>query len=125
MDFMLHWFIYRRSPSSGVFLNHQVLGSHTDVYFFGHDGKISRFTWSHPGLRPFGIPLDFQCGCKSLKPWSPKVTLNRAKDDILSVRLSCKYCAHTFEYKKPANLRRLAAGKHYRSEVGEWYFEEM
>ena len=125
MDFSLHQFIYGRSLSPGVFSNHQVLGSHTDIYIFHHDGNISRYTWSHPGIRPFGMPLRLQCQCKSLKPWAPSVTLNSSKNDLQLVRLSCKYCGYTMEYRRPENLNRLAGGKCSRSEVGDWYIERM
>jgi hypothetical protein len=123
VDAMQQWFIYGRTPVSGMLTNHQVLGSHTDIYFFYHDGRISRLTWSHPGIRPFGTALALQCKCKSLKPWSPTVKLNPAKDDVFSIKLICKYCKHTKEYLKPANIRRLGNGKLNKSDMGDWYIE--
>jgi hypothetical protein len=125
MDVALHWFIYRRFPISGILTSHQVLGSHTDVFFFFQNGEVSRVTWSHPGIRPFGTPLPIQCTCKSLKPWSPHVTLNRAQNDLLSMCLVCKYCGYSVQHLKPANLRRVGSGKMEKSDAGVWYVEDM
>jgi hypothetical protein len=125
MDTALHWFIYERSPISGMLSNHQTIGSHTDVYFFYCSGSITRLTWSHPGLRPFGTPLAVQCQCKTFKSWTPKVKLNKLKDDIQSVTLVCRHCKHSVYYLKPANIRRVVNRKYERSEVGDWYMEDV
>jgi hypothetical protein len=125
MDVALHWFIYGRKPISGMLKNHQVIGSHTDIFFFYRSGGVSRLTWSHPGIRPFGVPLALQCQCKSYKSWTPSVTLTATRDDVASIRLVCKYCKHTAIYFKPNNIRRVAKGVADRSEVGDWYIEDM
>jgi hypothetical protein len=125
MDVALHWFIYGRNPISGMLKNHQVIGSHTDIFFFYRSGSVSRLTWSHPGIRPFGIPLALQCQCKSYKSQTPFVTLTESRDDVASIRLVCKYCKVTATYLKPANIRRVAKGVAVRSEVGDWYIEDM
>ncbi|KAF8347333.1 hypothetical protein F5887DRAFT_957912 [Amanita rubescens] len=126
MDTNLFWFIYRRNPVSGMLLNHQVLGSHSDVYVLYHSGSAERLTWSHPGHRPFGFPLPIQCtGCKALKSFIPKPQVNQEKTDFSLIRLVCntKDCTNVLEYPKPPGLHRVMKGELLRSPVGEWYRE--
>ncbi|KAF8227676.1 hypothetical protein L208DRAFT_1295344, partial [Tricholoma matsutake] len=125
MDIMLSWHIYGRSPISGMLQNHQALSSHSDVYFFYQNGRVARVTWSHPGQRPFGIPIDLQCICKSLKSYTPHVTLNQAKNDISSMCLVCKHCKHSFQILKPDCIQRIRSSAWARSDICEWYVEDM
>jgi hypothetical protein len=127
MDVALYWFIYMRTPISGMLLNHQVLGSHSDVYFLYDSGGVERITWSHPGIRPFGSPLPIQCRCKALKSFNPTAEMNSTQTDIQLVRLKCKnpLCSAVLEYVKPTGLRRVMKGKWARSEVGDWYIEQL
>jgi hypothetical protein len=105
-------------------MKHQVLRSHTNIFIFFWDGKVSQITWSHPGIHPFGVLLPIQCICKSLKPWSPCVTLNHTQNDLLSVCLICKYCGHSIQHLKPANLQYAGNGKIEKSDAGVWYVED-
>jgi hypothetical protein len=125
MDVALYWFIYGCNPISGMLKNHQIIGSHMDIFFFYQSGSISRHTWSHPGIHPFGIPLALQCQCKSYKSWTPFAMLTESKDDVASICLVCKYCKDTTMYFKPANIQQVAKGTAVQSEVGDWYIEDM
>jgi hypothetical protein len=127
MDVALYWFIYLRTPISGMLQNHQVLGSHSDVYFLYGSGQVEHIIWSHPGIRPFGSALPIQCSCKALKSFVPTSELNPAKSDLQLVRLTCKnpLCSVVLEYVKPPSFQRVMNGKWARSEVGEWYVEKL
>jgi hypothetical protein len=127
MDIALYWFIYGRSPVSGVLNNHQVVGSHTDIYMFYPPGNVTRLIWSHPGIRPFGYQLPIQCECKALKSLSPKVKLNSAKNDVQVIRNMCrnKACGHVIEHFKPPGYQRIGKGNWERSDAGEWYMETV
>jgi hypothetical protein len=128
MDTNLFWFIYRRNPVSGMLLNHQVLGSHSDVYLLYHSGSTERLAWSHPGHHPFGFPVPIQCNvCKALKSFVPKPQVNQEKTDFSLIRLVCntKHCTNVLEYQKPPGLRRVMKGELSRSLVGEWYIEQV
>lgn len=128
MDVNLFWFIYRRNPVSGMLLNHQTLGSHSDIYLLYHSGAAERLTWSQPGLRPFGNPLPIQCtGCMALKSYAPKAKANEDNTDFGLIKLTCKSkeCKKVLEYSKPEGLRRVIKGEFMRGQVGEWYIEQV
>ena len=128
MDSHLYWFIYRRNPISGMLLNHQVLGSHSDVYVLYRSGSCQRLTWSHPGHRPFGFSVPIQCSnCKVIKSFIPKTTFDQDKKDYDVIRLMCKtkHCPIVLEYQKPPGLRRVMTGELSRSPIGEWYTEQV
>jgi hypothetical protein len=124
MDTNLYWFIYWRNPISGMLLNHQVLGSHSDIYVLYHSGSSKQITWSHPGHHPFGFPLPIQCSkCKALKSFIPKPQVNQEKKDYSLICLVCKTCMNVLEYQKPPGLQRVMMGELSRSPVGEWYYD--
>jgi hypothetical protein len=109
MDTNLFWFIYQRNPLSGMLLNHQVLGSHSDIYVLYHSSSAERLTWSHPGHHPFGFPLPIQCnGCKTLKSFIPKPQVNKEKMDFSLIRLVCnaKHCTNVLEYPKASRFAK-------------------
>lgn len=128
MDTNLHWFIYRRNPVSGMLLNHQVLGSHSDIYILYRSGLSERLTWSHPGHRPFGFSVPIQCSsCHALKSFAPRPQVNKEKTDFTLIRLVCntRECTNVLVYQKPPGLHRVMQGPMTRSSVGEWYIEKV
>jgi hypothetical protein len=124
MDVALNWFIHLKSPTSGFIGNHPTLGMHTDVYLFEKKGVQRRFTWSHPGLRPWGMVAPVQCPkCLSPKPWiKPTVDLK-----LETITLTCGYegCRRALPtFVKPGNLLRYTHGEPSKTD-GEWYYEFM
>jgi hypothetical protein len=126
LDVAQSWFIYSRSPTSGILSNHQVLGSHTDVFLFFNDGSLTRLTWSHPGIRPFGTPAWVQCSkCGRIKAWVIDVKKDK-EQQMRHIRLKCggPKCGLYHDYPKPENLEKHSKGQVNKTD-GEWYRESL
>ena len=95
MDVALQNFIHGRLDLRKIMKAQQVLGAHTDVVVF-EPGKITRFKWTHPSIRPMGSDISRQCKkCYYLKTLK---VLNT--NDNSTTKLKCSNCLREKEYEK-------------------------
>lgn len=127
-DFMKDTIHAKFSRSSqnirGLLKRHPGLGAHTNIITFSPDGATTKYTWSHPTLRPYGQELPIQCKqcmcLTSFKLLIPKHTKgNRHSQPIVLV---CQYelCKKELIFHKPKGYK-LATSAAEKDERGEWY----
>ena len=124
-------FLYKRQNVDRSIRDDEQLGAHTDLLCFESMRKtegrqagavMTRYVWSHPGLKPFGNLLPTQClDCWGLQTWD---VVKKTKDIIL-LRCKAKACAYTLDFRRPSALQFVSGkfvddGRH-----GQWLKETL
>jgi hypothetical protein len=117
-------FLYGKNDIGLSLLDDEQLGAHSDLLCFEskkHSSSItntmSRYVWSHPGLKPFGNTLPIQCpSCKGLRTW---VVLKKTPD-IVVLKCSGAGCSRRLDFTRAPGLdfvlgRYVDDGRH-----GQW-----
>ena len=104
--------------------DNELIGPHTDIIAMEYHknlGKcmVKKFLWSHPGIKPFGIPLDQQCKkCKVLRNW-------KTRDKMANkITIRCGNCKDTKVYDRHDLLNYCQKDKEpYKKADAEWMYE--
>ena len=118
MDVALQNFIHGRLDLRKIMKAQQVLGAHTDVAVF-EPGKITRFKWTHPSIRPMGSDISRQCKkCYYLKTLK---VLNT--NDNSTTKLKCSNCLREKEYEKSKEWSWADGSPVKGDERGRWLMQ--
>jgi hypothetical protein len=121
-SFVYNLFLYKKTHLDSAIYEHQVLGAHTDVIYFEYSSQkqstaVTKYIWSHPGLRPYGQTLETQCpDCNGLRTWTRKPSAQ-----VEQITLKCKVanCPAEKVFSMPAGMTFIRGGGH-EDERGTW-----
>jgi len=122
LSFIYNLFLYKRIHLESTIFEHQLLGAHTDVICFEYSREkrstmVTKYVWSHSGLRPYGQILETQCSnCKGLRTWVQKGPVHEGQ-----VSLKCKgaKCTAEREFSMLADVAFIRNGNR-EDERGTW-----
>jgi hypothetical protein len=120
--FVYSRFLYKRTRLESTIYEHQVLGAHTDVVCFEYSREnqsttVTKYVWSHPGLKPYGQTLETQCpGCKGLRTWARK---GAPQAEQITLRCKAAGCSQERVFSMPVGMAFVRGGDH-GDERGAW-----
>jgi hypothetical protein len=124
-DYALNFFIHGKQHIGKTIFDNQMLGVHTDVFWF-KEGKKARFFWGHPLTHPHGNPAPPMCDqCHCLLPWKVDEGAagkwKRGKNEMAPITHVCEGCCKPLEYKLPEDASWVRNHHYGELDQGAWF----